>query len=74
MKYVEDDSTIFWGIGDNAGVVARHAEEIGKPVEIVLPFEDDNMGEVAFSLYIILFASRTCCSIYNIYFFSDSWQ
>jgi NAD(P)H-hydrate repair Nnr-like enzyme with NAD(P)H-hydrate epimerase domain len=52
MKYVEDDSTIFWGIGNNTGVVARHAEEIGKAVEIIIPFEDDDMGEVAFSVYI----------------------
>lgn len=46
MKYMEDDSTVFWGISNNAGVVARHAEEVGKSVEMVLPFEDDNMGEV----------------------------
>ncbi|KAJ1684909.1 hypothetical protein LUZ63_016299 [Rhynchospora breviuscula] len=52
MKYVEDDSTVFWGIGNNAGVVARHAEEVGKAVEMVLPFEDDNMGELAVRLVV----------------------
>ncbi|KAF3328924.1 extended synaptotagmin-1 isoform X1 [Carex littledalei] len=35
MKYMEDDSTVFWGISNNAGVVARHAEEVGKSVEML---------------------------------------
>jgi hypothetical protein len=45
VKYVLDGSTIFWAIGHNSGVVARHAENCGKEVGMVVPFED-NTGEV----------------------------
>ncbi|XP_051222670.1 uncharacterized protein [Lolium perenne] len=49
VKYVLDGSTIFWAIGHNSGVVARHAENCGKEVGMVVPFED-NTGELTVSL------------------------
>lgn len=48
LKYVLDDSTIFWAIGNGSGVIAKHAEDCGKEVGIVVPFEDSNFGEVQF--------------------------
>lgn len=46
MKYVEDDSTVFWAIGPDSGVIAKHALFCGKEVEIVVPFEGVHSGEV----------------------------
>lgn len=46
MKYVADDSTTFWAIGPNSGVLAKHVENTGQEVEMVIPFEDTNFGEV----------------------------
>lgn len=46
MKYVADDSTTFWAIGPDSGVIAKHAEFCGKEVEMVIPFEGVNSGEV----------------------------
>ncbi|KAG2587213.1 hypothetical protein PVAP13_5NG125900 [Panicum virgatum] len=40
VKYVHDGSTIFWAIGHNSGVVAKHTEQCGQEVEMVVPFED----------------------------------
>uniref|UniRef100_A0A453DT93 C2 domain-containing protein n=1 Tax=Aegilops tauschii subsp. strangulata TaxID=200361 RepID=A0A453DT93_AEGTS len=45
-----DGSTIFWAIGHNDGVVARHAEHCGKEVGMVVPFEEDITGELTVSL------------------------
>ncbi|KAL6626670.1 hypothetical protein ACP70R_030396 [Stipagrostis hirtigluma subsp. patula] len=39
VKYVLDGSTIFWAIGHNSGVVAKHTEHCGQEVEMVVPFE-----------------------------------
>ncbi|GMQ11283.1 hypothetical protein CsSME_00053972 [Camellia sinensis var. sinensis] len=39
MKYVRDDSTIFWAIGPESSVMAKHAEFCGKEVEMAVPFE-----------------------------------
>ncbi|OAY67133.1 Synaptotagmin-5 [Ananas comosus] len=50
LKYVLDDSTIFWAIGNGSGVIAKHAEDCGKEVGIVVPFEDSNFGELTVSL------------------------
>ncbi|XP_044974425.1 extended synaptotagmin-1 [Hordeum vulgare subsp. vulgare] len=50
VKYVLDGSTIFWAIGHNDGVVARHAEHCGKEVGMVVPFEEDITGELTVSL------------------------
>ncbi|KAG0495488.1 hypothetical protein HPP92_000179 [Vanilla planifolia] len=45
-KYVSDDSTTFWAIGPKLGVVAKHAENCGQEIEMVIPFEETNFGEV----------------------------
>ncbi|ONK81485.1 uncharacterized protein A4U43_C01F29630 [Asparagus officinalis] len=50
MKYVADDSTMFWAIGRKSGVLAKQAEFCGKPVEMVVPFEETNYGELAVRL------------------------
>lgn len=46
MKYVADDSTMFWAVGPNSGVIAEHVEFCGKEVEMAIPFEGVNSGEV----------------------------
>lgn len=45
MKYVADDSTTFWAIGPDSGVIAKHAFG-GTEVEMVIPFEGAQSGEV----------------------------
>ncbi|KAK3160239.1 hypothetical protein QOZ80_1BG0056990 [Eleusine coracana subsp. coracana] len=49
VKYVLDGSTIFWAIGHNSGVVAKHTEHCGQEVGMVVPFEDIK-GELTVSL------------------------
>ncbi|RLM92548.1 synaptotagmin-5 [Panicum miliaceum] len=49
VKYVHDGSTIFWAIGHNSGVVAKHPEHCGQEVGMVVPFEDID-GELTVSL------------------------
>ncbi|XP_065860725.1 uncharacterized protein [Euphorbia lathyris] len=50
VKYVADDSTMFWAIGPNLGVIADRAEICGKEVELVVPFEGSNSGELTVRL------------------------
>lgn len=50
IGYVPDDSTIFWAVGPDAGVIARNAEFCGQEVEMVLPFEGVNLGELKVKL------------------------
>ncbi|KAK3020602.1 hypothetical protein RJ639_046688 [Escallonia herrerae] len=50
MKYVGDDSTIFWAIGAKSSVIAKHAEYCGKEVEMIVPFEGVNSGELTVRL------------------------
>ncbi|GKV39430.1 hypothetical protein SLEP1_g47195 [Rubroshorea leprosula] len=50
IGYVADDSTIFWATGPDAGVIARRAEFCGKEVEMVIPFEGVNSGELTVRL------------------------
>ncbi|GAV69274.1 C2 domain-containing protein [Cephalotus follicularis] len=50
MKYVADDSTTFWAVGHDCSVIARHAETCGKEVEMVVPFEAVNSGELSVRL------------------------
>ncbi|XP_034690533.1 disease resistance protein RPM1-like [Vitis riparia] len=45
LKYVDDDSTIFWAVGHGSSVLVKHAERIGEEVEMVVPFEGFNFGE-----------------------------
>lgn len=46
MKYAADDSTTFWAIGSDSEVIAKHSEFCGKEVEMVVPFEGVDCGEV----------------------------
>lgn len=46
MKYVADDSTMFWAIGQGSGVVAKQAENCGMEVEMTIPFEGFSQAEV----------------------------
>lgn len=50
VKYVADDSTTFWAIGPKSGVVAKHSESCGQEVDMVVPFEDTNFGELTVKL------------------------
>ncbi|RVX14123.1 Multiple C2 and transmembrane domain-containing protein 1 [Vitis vinifera] len=52
MKYVADDSTAFWAIGSESSVIAKHAEFCGKEVEMVVPFEGANSGELMVRLVV----------------------
>ncbi|XP_010662071.1 uncharacterized protein LOC104881974 isoform X1 [Vitis vinifera] len=45
LKYVDDDSTIFWAVGHGSSELVKHAERIGEEVEMVVPFEGFNFGE-----------------------------
>lgn len=49
MKYVADDSTTFWAIGPDSGVIAKHAF-CGTEVEMVIPFEGAQSGELTVRL------------------------
>ncbi|XP_057472907.1 uncharacterized protein LOC130761430 isoform X1 [Actinidia eriantha] len=50
VRYVADDSTVFWAIGPDSTVIAKHAEICGKDVEMVVPFEGANSGELTVKL------------------------
>lgn len=50
VKYVPDDSTTFWAIGPESSIIAKAAEFCGKEVEMVVPFEGVNSGELAVKL------------------------
>ncbi|XP_020592907.1 synaptotagmin-5 [Phalaenopsis equestris] len=50
LKYVADDSTTFWAIGPKSGVLAKHVENCGQEVKMVIPFEDTNFGELTIRL------------------------
>ncbi|KAH7658486.1 C2 domain-containing protein [Dioscorea alata] len=77
MKYVLDDSTTFWAIGPNFSVLAKQAEYCGKEVEMVVPFEETNVGELTVKLVLKEWqysddstslnkaSSRTQNSVYN---------
>ncbi|KAK6925260.1 C2 domain [Dillenia turbinata] len=46
MKYVADGSTTFWAVGPDFSIIARRTELCGEEVEIILPFEGINSGEL----------------------------
>ncbi|XP_057749904.1 synaptotagmin-4-like [Arachis stenosperma] len=46
MRHVEDDSTIMWATGPNSGVIATHAKDCGDEIEMTVPFEEANSGEL----------------------------
>lgn len=58
LRYVADDSTMFWAVGSDNGVIAKHAEFCGQETEMVVPFEGVSSGEVyntiSFDLYVLL--------------------
>lgn len=46
IRYCDDDSTIFWAIGPNSGVVIKRSECCGQQVEMSVPFEALDSGEL----------------------------
>ncbi|XP_051137774.1 synaptotagmin-5-like isoform X2 [Andrographis paniculata] len=50
MRYVPDDSTIFWAIGPDSSMLAKHAEFYGKEIEMTVPFENSDSGELTVRL------------------------
>ncbi|KAL3570839.1 hypothetical protein D5086_028088 [Populus alba] len=52
MKYAADDSTAFWAIGPDSGVIAKHAEFCGNEVEMVVPFEGVTSGELTVKIVV----------------------
>lgn len=50
LRYCADDSTIFWAIGEESGVIAKHAEFCEKEVEMVIPFEGINSAKLTVKL------------------------
>lgn len=46
MRYVADDSTIFWATGADSTSIAKRSEFCGKEIEMTVPFEGINSGEV----------------------------
>ncbi|KAE9467101.1 hypothetical protein C3L33_00987, partial [Rhododendron williamsianum] len=50
IRYVADDSTVFWAIGPESRVIAKHVEFCGKEVEMVIPFGGINSGELTVKL------------------------
>ncbi|KAG8374807.1 hypothetical protein BUALT_Bualt10G0034000 [Buddleja alternifolia] len=50
IRYVQDDSTIFWAIGADSTVIAKRAEFCGKEIEMTVPFEGVNLGELTVRL------------------------
>lgn len=67
MRYVEDDSTIFWATGADSSAIARRAEFCGKEVEMTVPFEGINSGEVG--MMITRYVSFIAREFYTSYFF-----
>ncbi|GFP81834.1 synaptotagmin-5 [Phtheirospermum japonicum] len=50
VRYVPNGSTIFWAIGADSGVIAKHADICGKEIEMTAPFEGINLGELTVRL------------------------
>lgn len=50
IRYIADDSTIFWATGADSTVIAKRAEICGKEVEMTVPFEGINSGELKVKL------------------------
>lgn len=52
VKYVDDDSTIFWAVGPEQSVLASRVEHCGKEIELTIPLEGVFSGEVLLILSI----------------------
>ncbi|KAL3529277.1 hypothetical protein ACH5RR_008599 [Cinchona calisaya] len=50
IRYVADDSTIFWATGTDSTVIAKRAEICGKEIEMTVPFEGVKSGELTVKL------------------------
>lgn len=50
IRYSDDDSTIFWALGPDSGVIVKHAECCGREVEMTVPFEGVDSGELVVGL------------------------
>lgn len=64
VKYVDDDSTIFWAVGPDQSVLADRVEHCGKEVELTIPLEGAASGEVTiFIFFISCWRSFTCDTV-----------
>lgn len=72
MKYVGDDSTMFWAVGSDNDVIAKHAEFCGQEIEMVVPFEGVSSGEVdnTISSYVLPSKFLTLISPFNLFLFA----
>ncbi|GAU22711.1 hypothetical protein TSUD_138350 [Trifolium subterraneum] len=52
LRHVEDDSTILWAVGPDSGVIAKQAQFCGDEIEMVVPFEGANTGELKVSIVV----------------------
>ncbi|CAJ2636985.1 unnamed protein product [Trifolium pratense] len=52
LRHVEDDSTIMWAVGPDSGVIAKQAQFCGDEIEMVVPFEGANTGELKVSIVV----------------------
>ncbi|KAI3946455.1 hypothetical protein MKX01_017671 [Papaver californicum] len=50
VRYVTDDSTTFWAIGPRSSVLAKRVAFDGQEVDMVIPFEGPNLGELTVRL------------------------
>ncbi|KAI3976577.1 hypothetical protein MKX01_008435 [Papaver californicum] len=50
VRYVADDSTTFWAIGPRSSVLAKRVAFDGQEVDMVIPFEGPNLGELTVRL------------------------
>ncbi|KAH7856594.1 hypothetical protein Vadar_003301 [Vaccinium darrowii] len=50
VKYGADDSTMFWAIGPDSSAIAKHTQFCGNEVEMVVPFECANSGNLTVKL------------------------
>ncbi|GKB03492.1 retrovirus-related pol polyprotein from transposon TNT 1-94 [Tanacetum coccineum] len=39
LRYCTDDSTVFWAVGDESSMIAKHVAFCGQEIEMVVPFE-----------------------------------
>ncbi|XP_048499137.1 uncharacterized protein LOC104894581 isoform X2 [Beta vulgaris subsp. vulgaris] len=47
IRYCDDDSTIFWALGPDLGVIVKRVECCGKEIKMSIPFEELDSGEVS---------------------------
>ncbi|XP_048499147.1 uncharacterized protein LOC104894581 isoform X5 [Beta vulgaris subsp. vulgaris] len=45
IRYCDDDSTIFWALGPDLGVIVKRVECCGKEIKMSIPFEELDSGE-----------------------------